>query len=131
MYNHDSQSEEDKYIVKTLKMHNNTPEELKTMLKEAGFMEVTVDTRKEKGWLCACLLYTSLEPVDIRPLQEEFDQKEKADVYKRQVFGSGAGLFFLLACAVSYVFSGYYGLYPSQKIWFDKVRAAFIGRNAE
>ena len=53
MYNHDSQSEEDKYIVKTLKMHNNTPEELKTMLKEAGFMEVTVDTRKEKGWLCA------------------------------------------------------------------------------
>ncbi|WP_066684025.1 chloride channel protein [Christensenella intestinihominis] len=48
-----------------------------------------------------------------------------------EVFGSGAGLFFLLACAVSYVFSGYYGIYPSQKIWFDKLRAVFVGRNAE
>lgn len=48
-----------------------------------------------------------------------------------EVFGSGAGLFFLLACAVSYVFSGYYGLYPSQKIWFDKLQAAFVDKNAE
>lgn len=53
MYNHENQSEEDKYIVETLKMHNNTPEELEKMLLEAGFAEVTTDTNVENGWLCA------------------------------------------------------------------------------
>ena len=46
-------------------------------------------------------------------------------------FGCSAGIYFLLACAVSYVCSGYYGLYNQQKIWFDKPHAAFIGRNAK
>ncbi len=53
MYNHKNQSEEDKYIVKTLEMHNNTPGELENMLLGAGFAKVTVDTDEENGWLCA------------------------------------------------------------------------------
>lgn len=38
-----------------------------------------------------------------------------------EVFGSDAALFFLLACAVSYVCSGNVSLYPAQKIWQRKV----------
>lgn len=52
MYNHENQSEEDKYIVKMLEMHNNTPNELKKMLIEAGFTEVNTDVSREHGWLC-------------------------------------------------------------------------------
>lgn len=53
MYNHEGQSEEDKYIVKTLQMHNNTPEELESMLKKAGFREVRIELEQNRGWLCA------------------------------------------------------------------------------
>lgn len=38
-----------------------------------------------------------------------------------EVFGADAALFFLLACAVSYVCSGSAALYPAQKIWQRKI----------
>lgn len=53
MYAHENQSEEDKRIVDVLEMHNNTPEELETMLGAAGFSSVAVHQNKEHGWLCA------------------------------------------------------------------------------
>ncbi len=45
-----------------------------------------------------------------------------------ELFG-GEGLpFFILACAVSYMLSGYRGLYSEQKIVYSKLRTKFINR---
>ena len=45
-----------------------------------------------------------------------------------ELFG-GAGLpLFGLVCAVSYMLSGYSGLYSEQKIMYSKLRPEFIGR---
>ncbi len=43
-----------------------------------------------------------------------------------ELFGHQAILLFCIACAVSYVFSGYYGLYSSQKIMYDKLHPQYI-----
>ena len=42
------------------------------------------------------------------------------------MFGTDGLLLFALACGVSYMLSGYYGLYTSQKIVYSKHRAEFI-----
>jgi len=47
------------------------------------------------------------------------------------MFGFQGAPFFLLACAVSYTFSGYTGLYSEQTILYGKLRAKYIGRKAE
>ena len=46
-----------------------------------------------------------------------------------ELFGSEALLLFCFACAFSYVLSGYYGLYSSQKIVYSKVSPTYINRN--
>lgn len=46
-----------------------------------------------------------------------------------EMFGGEGVLFFAVAVAVSYVLSGYYGLYSSQKIMYSKLHARFINRN--
>lgn len=38
---------------------------------------------------------------------------------------------FAVACAVSYMLSGYYGLYSSQKIMYSKLKAEFININTK
>lgn len=43
-----------------------------------------------------------------------------------ELFGHSSALLFCIACAVSYVFSGYYGLYSSQKIMYDKLHPQYI-----
>lgn len=43
-----------------------------------------------------------------------------------EVFGGQCPLMFMLACAVSYVFSGYSSLYKSQKFVYSKLEAKFI-----
>ncbi len=43
-----------------------------------------------------------------------------------ELFGSGNLLYFALVCAVSYVSSGYFGLYKSQKIVYSKTEAEKI-----
>ena len=43
-----------------------------------------------------------------------------------EVFGSDSILVFALACGVSYMMSGYYGLYGSQKIVYSKLEAKYI-----
>ena len=43
-----------------------------------------------------------------------------------ELFGADGMLYFALACAVCYVLSGYTGLYSSQRILYDKLRAQFI-----
>lgn len=43
-----------------------------------------------------------------------------------ELFGSAGFLYFVVACAVSYGLSGYYGLYSSQKIVYSKIRAEYI-----
>lgn len=48
-----------------------------------------------------------------------------------ELFGSGALVYFALACGVSYMLSGYFGLYSSQKIMYSKTKAEFINRFAE
>ena len=43
-----------------------------------------------------------------------------------ELFGANGMLFYALACGLSYVFSGYSGLYSSQRIIYDKLKAQFI-----
>ena len=43
-----------------------------------------------------------------------------------EVFGADSILVFALACGVSYMMSGYYGLYGSQKIVYSKLEAKYI-----
>lgn len=48
-----------------------------------------------------------------------------------ELFGTGGLLLFAIACSVSYMLSGYYGLYSSQKIVYSKLKAEFININAK
>lgn len=48
-----------------------------------------------------------------------------------ELFGSGEILYFGVACCVSYMLSGYTGLYSSQKIMYSKLRPEFIDINAK
>ena len=43
-----------------------------------------------------------------------------------ELFGSGDLLYFAMACSISYLLSGYCGLYSSQTILYSKLRAEFI-----
>ena len=43
-----------------------------------------------------------------------------------ELFGSGDLLYFAMACSISYLISGYCGLYSSQAILYSKLRAEFI-----
>jgi len=43
-----------------------------------------------------------------------------------ELFGADGMLYYALACGLSYIFSGYYGLYSSQRILYDKLKAQFI-----
>ena len=48
-----------------------------------------------------------------------------------ELFGAGGVPFFLIAVAVSYFMSGYYGLYKDQTIVYSKYRAKFLNRKAK
>ncbi len=43
-----------------------------------------------------------------------------------ELFGADGMLYFAVACAMSYAFSGYKGLYSSQKILYHKLKAEYI-----
>lgn len=45
-----------------------------------------------------------------------------------ELFGMGAEPYFLIGIAVSYMLSGYYGLYQSQKIVYSKYKAEYLDR---
>ena len=46
-----------------------------------------------------------------------------------ELFGAGNLLFFAMACAISYLLSGYCGLYSSQTIVYSKMRAELVNVN--
>lgn len=48
-----------------------------------------------------------------------------------EVFGAYSILVFAIVCGVSYMMSGYYGLYSSQKIMYSKLEATFININTK
>lgn len=48
-----------------------------------------------------------------------------------ELFGSEGILFFAITAAVSYMLSGYYSLYGSQKIMYSKLRAEYINQKAK
>ena len=48
-----------------------------------------------------------------------------------ELFGAEGLIFFGIACSISYMLSGYYGLYESQKIMYSKTKAEFININAK
>ncbi|MBP3384952.1 MAG: chloride channel protein [Firmicutes bacterium] len=48
-----------------------------------------------------------------------------------ELFGAEGLIFFGIACSVSFMMSGYYGLYGSQKIMYSKTRAEYININAK
>ncbi|MCR5452100.1 MAG: chloride channel protein [Lachnospiraceae bacterium] len=45
-----------------------------------------------------------------------------------EIFGFDAAPYALLTCAISYIISGYYGLYTDQKIVYSKFRSNFIDK---
>ena len=45
-----------------------------------------------------------------------------------EMFGFEAAPYALLCCAISYIMSGYYGLYTGQKIVYSKFRSNFIDK---
>ncbi|GAA0077917.1 voltage-gated chloride channel family protein [Clostridium sp. CTA-5] len=47
-----------------------------------------------------------------------------------ELFGAQGLILFAIACGVSYMLSGYYSLYSSQKIVYSKIKAEFINKNA-
>lgn len=47
-----------------------------------------------------------------------------------ELFGAQGMLFYALSCGLSYVLSGYTGLYSSQRILYDKLKAQFIDVHA-
>lgn len=48
-----------------------------------------------------------------------------------EVFGADFIFMFAIACGVSYMMSGYYGLYSSQKIMYSKLEATYININTK
>ncbi len=48
-----------------------------------------------------------------------------------ELFGGSGLLFFAIICAVTYMLSGYYGLYSGQKILYSKLKPEFINRKTE
>lgn len=52
-------------------------------------------------------------------------------LFSFELFGFAGAPYFLLAIAVSYMQSGYYGLYHSQRIVYSKTRTEFINRNTK
>lgn len=48
-----------------------------------------------------------------------------------ELFGFTASPFFLLACAFSYMISGYYSLYTSQRIVYSKFKSNYINKDAQ
>lgn len=46
-----------------------------------------------------------------------------------EMFGFAGSPYFLLSCVVSFVVSGYYGLYTSQKIVYSKFRLSYIDKH--
>lgn len=48
-----------------------------------------------------------------------------------ELFGAGNIVLLAIACGVSYMESGYYSLYSSQKIMYSKIKAEYINRNAK
>ncbi len=48
-----------------------------------------------------------------------------------ELFSGGSIILFAVALAVSFMLSGYYGLYSGQKIVYSKRRARFVDRNAK
>jgi len=48
-----------------------------------------------------------------------------------EVFGAHSILVFAIVCGVSYMMSGYYGLYSSQKIMYSKLEATYININTK
>lgn len=48
-----------------------------------------------------------------------------------EVFGARGIIYYAIACAVSYLLSGYYGLYSSQKIIYSKLTAEYINMDTK
>ncbi|WP_026834997.1 chloride channel protein [Eubacterium xylanophilum] len=48
-----------------------------------------------------------------------------------ELFGFTGGAYFLLACGISYMVSGYYGLYTSQKIVYSKFNSNYIDKKTQ
>lgn len=48
-----------------------------------------------------------------------------------ELFGFAGAPYFLLAAAISYMLSGYYGLYSGQKILYSKFRTVFIDKKSK
>ena len=48
-----------------------------------------------------------------------------------ELFGADGIILFSIACGVSYMLSGYYSLYSSQKIVYSKLKAEYINTSAK
>ena len=48
-----------------------------------------------------------------------------------ELFGSEGFILFSIAAGVSYMLSGYYGLYGSQKIMYSKLKAEYVNQDTK
>jgi H+/Cl- antiporter ClcA len=48
-----------------------------------------------------------------------------------ELFGSQGIILFAVTSAISYMLSGYYGLYGSQKIMYSKLKAEYINQKTK
>ncbi len=48
-----------------------------------------------------------------------------------ELFGGESIMYFMLSCAISYLLSGYHGLYKEQKIIYSKLKPEFIDQKAQ
>ena len=46
-----------------------------------------------------------------------------------ELFGSRGVEFFAVACGISYMLSGYFSIYSSQKIVYSKLKAIYVNRD--
>jgi hypothetical protein len=48
-----------------------------------------------------------------------------------EVFGSRGAVYYLIAAAISYMLSGYTGIYSKQKILYSKLKPLYLGGQKE
>lgn len=66
-----------------------------------------------------------------RPVRGVVNSPIASMILSIELFGAQGLILFAIACGVSFMLSGYYGLYSSQKIMYSKLRAEYINIHAK
>ena len=118
-----------------LVLHGGTgiPDEMIAKAISLGVSKININTECQLVFAEATRKYIEAgkdqqgKGFDPRKLLAPGAEAIKATVREKiELFGSAGIVYFAAACALSYVLSGYCGLYSSQTILYSKLRAEFI-----